>query len=144
MELPNKPSELMRLAVKDLMAIETDPAYTINMSYWHYPLRIESGEGTITRCAVCMAGAVLANTLHKPATTEQYPDIYPREVKDALQAIDAFRAGSIHEGCSYLRLPYESYDFLPWEIPIANYDSRVLSFYDDMDGLIELFESVGL
>ena len=144
MELPNKPSELMRLAVKDLMAIETDPAYTINMSYWHYPLRIESGEGTITRCAVCMAGAILANTFHMPSNTEQVPDMFSHKTRDALQAIDHFRVGAIQEGCIYMRLPKDSYDFLPWEIPIASYDSRVLSFYDDMDGLIELFESVGL
>ena len=48
-------SERIRLAIADLEAAERAPGYSIDMATWHAP---DQSSGT---CAVCMAGAVLAN-----------------------------------------------------------------------------------
>lgn len=55
-QLPDKPSELIRLAVADLERAEASPDYIIDMGCWHEP--IPNG-----LCAVCFAGAVIAGTL---------------------------------------------------------------------------------
>jgi hypothetical protein len=57
-ELPDKLSELIRVAVKDLEACRADPAYVIDMFDWHLP------RGGV--CHVCLAGAVFAKTCGAP------------------------------------------------------------------------------
>ena len=54
-ELPDKPSELIRLALADLRKCEADPRYLIDMAQWHRPVTSEL-------CHVCLAGAVMART----------------------------------------------------------------------------------
>ena len=59
--LPDRPSALLALALADLQRVEKDPLYTVDMSNWHQPVRVP---GVPMTCEVCMAGAVLAKTLH--------------------------------------------------------------------------------
>lgn len=61
-QLPDKPSELIRLALKDLRKTERQFwKYKIDMDIWH------SGKtSTLSRCSVCLAGAVMAQTLKTP------------------------------------------------------------------------------
>lgn len=49
--LPNKPSELLTLALDDLQACHRSKKYNINMNIWYN----ENGA-----CTVCLAGAVIA------------------------------------------------------------------------------------
>lgn len=60
-KLPNKLSDLLRLAVRDAQACEADPKYKLEMETWHCP----SHDGRV--CFVCMAGAVMAKTQGIPA-----------------------------------------------------------------------------
>ena len=55
--LPNKTSELIRLAVSDLEKCEKDKSYEINMCAWHTE--------NYDSCAVCLAGSVMAKTLEE-------------------------------------------------------------------------------
>lgn len=54
--LPDRPSELLKLAMADLDAVRADPQYHVDMAAWHIP----QSNGV---CAVCLAGSVMANTL---------------------------------------------------------------------------------
>lgn len=64
--LPDLPSELLLLALKDLEACELSDKYTIDMSTWYlqrlYTDPIDDREFK-QKCQVCMAGAILAQTL---------------------------------------------------------------------------------
>jgi hypothetical protein len=55
MDLPNKKSELLKLALRDLEVVEKDDKYTVDM-HNYYCQKMDS-------CYVCLAGAVMANTL---------------------------------------------------------------------------------
>ena len=55
--LPDKLSCLLRLSVADAQRCEADPQYVLNMLLWH---QTRAGE---PRCQVCMAGAIMAQTL---------------------------------------------------------------------------------
>ena len=95
--LPSTPSELIRLALADLRACERDDRYRVSMMCWHVPLE--------RVCQVCLAGAVLAQTLgvepHEgigDADLEQYSG----RVKGRLRALDRFRLGEISAGLEML------------------------------------------
>lgn len=69
-KLPNKPSELIRLAVKDLVLVENDKRYSVNMHEWHTPWFVDNdydidyeSEESVIICSVCFAGSVMAKTL---------------------------------------------------------------------------------
>jgi hypothetical protein len=53
--LSDVPSELLQQALDDLEKVEADPRYIVDMCRWHQPLEDQ-------RCAVCLAGAVLAGS----------------------------------------------------------------------------------
>lgn len=53
--LPNKPSKLLKLALKDLEKCEKDSRYTIDMNVFHLPNK--------NKCRVCLAGAMLAKSV---------------------------------------------------------------------------------
>lgn len=69
-KLPNKLSELIRLAMKDLELVENDEKYKVDMDMgsWHFPWFSEEAEhfdvdDEVEVCNVCLAGAVMAKTL---------------------------------------------------------------------------------
>lgn len=50
-----KPSEVIRVALKDLERVEHNDLYQVDLGHWHKPIG--------SKCFVCLAGAVLAGTL---------------------------------------------------------------------------------
>ena len=54
-KLPYYPSELLKLALDDIAVVKKNKIYHINTSVWH--------TANVNTCSVCLAGAVLANTL---------------------------------------------------------------------------------
>jgi hypothetical protein len=54
-KLPEKPSELIEVALRDLELCIKDPNYRVDMTTWHAPMN-----GV---CLVCLAGAVMAKSL---------------------------------------------------------------------------------
>lgn len=59
-ELPDEPSKLIRVALRDLEKCENDFRYRVDMSFWH-----NASEETGV-CSVCLAGATLAKTMGAP------------------------------------------------------------------------------
>lgn len=87
--LPDLPSELLRLAVADLKAIEKDPLYLVDMAEWHRPNEQKE------TCRVCLAGSVLARTLgHSPSEEVDWEKVDP-DTSNKLTAIDDMRAGDL-------------------------------------------------
>jgi hypothetical protein len=103
-KLPDKPSELLMLAMTDLEIIEKNPKYIISMSNWHDPFE--------AKCSVCHAGAVMANSLKVPINECVSPNTsdFSDDNNIKLQAIDGFRrgvfAGTLHMLASADNLPY--------------------------------------
>lgn len=58
--LPEKLSELLTTAINDLEACESADGYTVDMNVWH------QWDGGHQTCAVCLAGAVMAQSLEFP------------------------------------------------------------------------------
>ena len=56
-QLPEYPSELLQLALDDIAVIKKNKKYKIDVEIWHSP------NDDTDKCEVCLAGAVLANTL---------------------------------------------------------------------------------
>ena len=100
-KLPKTLHGLLRVAVGDCIQLERNPRYRFNMGDWHVPMLREAGD--IKRCEICMAGAVMANTLHTSPEEYEEPDsfyntgshIYRRDLCAAFFAIDQLRKGYV-------------------------------------------------
>ena len=98
-ELPEKDSDLIRLAVADLEKCEAMPdVYKVDMGDWHLPVwNLTVDEAP--RCSVCLAGAVLAQTFEVPSNVPAVPgsrigdtEIDGNETERLLQ-LDMYRRG---------------------------------------------------
>ena len=89
--LPNKASDLLELAMKDMKMIEKNPLYIIDMGSWHSP-EFQSFEFD---CAVCLAGCVMANTLKVNPELPREPEDFNNDIKHKLYAIDDLRQGHV-------------------------------------------------
>lgn len=112
--LPNKPSELIALALHDLELAEKSDDYDINMYCWHAP------DSRSRKCSVCLAGAVLAFSLGYPKYSPWDEDKPMRE-KSKMFALDRLRCGSIYDGLIYLGIRHpegmiNSMHVTPYEI----------------------------
>lgn len=93
-ELPNKLSALLRMAVEDAHVIEQTPGYQLNMHRWHAP----DPSGI---CQVCMAGAVIARKAIVPKSEHFHPE-YDTTLGRKLAAINQMRAGNMFTAFQYL------------------------------------------
>ena len=98
--LPDKPSELIRLALKDENKAHRDPKYRVYMNTWH---EVYNYKGT-PQCHVCFAGAVMAFTLGASWEAELEPEDFRNGNHGKLNALDAFRSGDIYEGCAEMKM----------------------------------------
>lgn len=105
--LPNKPSALIEVALKDLTKVERNKKYVIHMNTsWHEGIGCVyevDAYGTNTgkvlkpakKCAVCFAGAVIANTLETKFGENKTPNQFDSETAAKLNALDSFRQGEV-------------------------------------------------
>lgn len=132
MKLPNKPSELIHLAMNDLEAVEKNPLYRVDMEVWH--------EMFNTKCHVCLAGAVMACTL---AFDPKKPffDI-DMETNDKLCVLNYLRAGLINSALNRLdiNIPCGINDY----VEIVDYHKNPQQFKQDMYALAMYLELYGL
>jgi len=149
-EPPKEPSKLIRLALKDLEACQKDKDYIIRMSGWHYPV-----EG---KCHVCLAGAVISQTLGGKKEVDLFPNCFPLPWASALWALDFFRRGAIEHGLLHLNILLDSersskvprYVSMPlYPSPLEPMDEenradRIEKFMQEMNKLVDLLESHGL
>jgi cytochrome c551/c552 len=159
--LPNKPSEILKVALKDLETVEAMPdKYKIDMNSWMW----KQGK----TCSVCHAGAVMACTLgEEPSVYERIPSHFDDETNAKLSFINNIREGEIGDGLEalenagviseldYLRgldaFGWREDDGIGWkhleDIPseVSNYHSNHRRTYKDyILTMIQVFESYAL
>lgn len=88
-KLPDKASELLRLAVADSRAVSKLKSRTLDMNVYHTPL---PGR----KCAVCMAGAVMDRTLRADPKRFLMPGAFEPDTEEKLRRINCLR-----RGCDY-------------------------------------------
>lgn len=100
-KLPQKPSSLIRIAVKDMRRIALEDGYVFNMSTFHIPM-LDDRTGKVV-CNLCFAGAVMAGMAKMPKNDDYCLTNTDREFENKMAALDSFRSGSIANGLSYLQ-----------------------------------------
>lgn len=97
--LPELPSTILKLAMDDLNQIEKTAGYRVDMGTWHQRRADEwIGDDIISPdllCHVCLAGAVMANTLKAPIGKRAEPEMYPAATANKLRALDKLRTGCV-------------------------------------------------
>jgi hypothetical protein len=131
--LPDLPSELIRLALKDLELCENDNKYFIDMDWWH----CRRFDGS---CSVCLAGSVMAKTLDTPLVNAFPEDFASTGTEMKLLALNQFRGGVVKRGLQYLGVVCDEVDnFAP-----TDYARDAEGFKREMELLASRLEAVGL
>lgn len=90
--LPNELSDLLDVAVQDLVKVERSPRYIVDMCSWY----LKETDGP---CQVCLAGAVLAKSVLKEPPVVDIDSIEPRQMRASIRrkmvALDGLRVGNI-------------------------------------------------
>lgn len=97
-KLPRQPSKLIRLALADFDVVRKDKRYKIDMAVWHSSCRY----GDSDRCSVCLAGAVMANSLKVDISYLRSPNDFDKNTRNAICALNRLRAGLVWDALSYL------------------------------------------
>jgi hypothetical protein len=134
LNLPDKPSDLMELALKDLKRVEKlKNTYKIVMLDWH---------SANSHCSVCMAGAVMTRVCNPDESASPYDDRFTSEERNKFETINTLRLGNIRMGLAQLNIT------LPWgmtdQVYVANYHTDRTNFYNDMERLVELLRRFDL
>ena len=144
-KLPNKPCELISLALSDFRKCLEDVNYKIDMRVCHAP--------GIYHCSICLVGAVLAQTFEVSQHSHISPSEYfgkeqDKSDRDKLEALDFFRRGEIRLGIRYMgREPERSEAFnkaveLGHALPPFNEDHPEI-FIRNMDDIAYALDRAG-
>lgn len=129
--LPQTLSDLAELGIADLRRTELDPRYRIDMLEWHLP------DGAT--CAVCLAGAVMAQTLSAPVDLEWTPGYADAATNEkALRALESLRKGSVRHAADLL----DTEAAVP-DRPIRDYATDRAGFFADIERLIRELRHAG-
>lgn len=138
-KLPQIPSKLIRLAIRDLKKVERLKTRKINMHIWHES-RVIDGKPF---CVVCLAGSVMDRTLKidpKINMREGQGLISSADLR-ALGALNNLRSGYV-EG-AFLSLGIKEISSYPKDVAIARYDFSKTLFKLDMLKLADSLEAIG-
>lgn len=94
--LPDKISELLKLAMIDLEKVEADPRYKVDMLEWHTPRE--------NKCEVCLAGSVLAKSLKIDFKQRYYGLNLSEKIDDKLETINSLRMGHFYSVLGRIKL----------------------------------------
>lgn len=90
-KLPDKPSELIRLAISDLNKVKKD-GHRINMNVYLHAYVDQ-------KCMMCLAGSVMYNTLElRPIKSIDPLCLHPKDASKLI-ALNEFRIGYVKSGC---------------------------------------------
>jgi len=142
-KLPTVPSALIRLALKDLKAVEKMEEYSVNMATWH-----DKNNGEY--CEVCFAGAVMARTLEVSIDSAASPSgvqnrvtaYFPQTTNGKLDALDDFREGNCEAGFTGMRLDSHKGVKFNRHVPLYNIDDPK-QFHDAMRKLARDLKKAG-
>lgn len=136
-KLPDKPSQLIRVALRDLEKCERSKKYKIDMDMWYSPNGV---------CKVCLAGAVLAQTLKFKSS--EHLSLYGNDcglsddTRNKMSAIDGFRCGGIQYGLS--EIGRKCGPRLPNTMAVEDYHFNKAAFKRDMRKMAAMLAKEGL
>lgn len=133
-----KPSELIRVALADLEAVEKDDRYRVDMRVWH-GRSDESKEGP---CFVCLAGAVMAKSLGADLYNYLVPYDFGEEIDYRLIALDSFRQGFVEAALVHLSVE-PVVGVVPY-MTVVPYEDNPVRFKADMHTMATHLEEHGL
>lgn len=133
--LPDKLSELIHVALRDLEAAEKAPNIVIDMGEWHTPL----ADG---KCAVCLAGAVMRGTFGVNDGISYAPAWFDASLRRKLEAIDLLRTGYVAVAIARRTPKLEPTD--AFDRDITPYSEDPAAFKADMLQLAKDLEEAGL
>lgn len=107
--LSNKPSELIKLALADMEKVQRR-GIKFDMTSW-----VDTDYQTNKICSVCMAGAVMTNTLDVKSLYD-----LDRETENKMRALNELRSGHFYRAFGFLKMRkpksipdvYDGYDDL--------------------------------
>lgn len=133
LSLPKKPSELIRVALKDLRRAERQKKkYVIDMDVWHEP----NG-----KCAVCLAGACMTRVLPPDVDYVFGGVTFSEATSRSIRALNCLRCGDV-EG-AYAVLRRRKPEAIPETVTVAEYRRNKDKFYRDMRKLATLLAKHG-
>ena len=137
-KLSNKPSELIRHALKDLEKCE-EQGDIIDMENLWYEVNEDNN------CMLCLAGAVMKNTF-KVILKDKFKDCYPSNFnfnnKNKLFALEAFRSGQIELGLTKMNIDFT--DVSIKNRKITRYTENPEKFKKDMYELAKDLKKISL
>lgn len=148
-KLPNKLSECILVALRDLEKCEKNPKYKINMRIWHSPEK-RTEDGDYIPCNVCFAGAVMANTLKVKRSSSLNPSRFSKDVQYKLDALDEARVGHIENALKPFSNSWNSkkieeyFHTHGYGFDVAIYYKNPKKFKDDMRELATNLKEFGL
>lgn len=133
--LPDKLSDLITVAIRDLIkCMKQKDKYDINMDYWHVP----NANGYTSKCSVCLAGSVMAQTLGADITKNMDPDDFGvSSLEEKLLALNDVRLGDISAALYCMHQEYNEEEIDKYERNL-----HIIDFYDDPAGFIEFMLEV--
>lgn len=132
--LPDKPSELIRLALADLALCAADPNYRIDMTDWHSP---DNGV-----CQVCLAGAVMAKSLNAPPAAGLHWIDFP-DNSHKIESLNDFRMGDVGRALAVLDIDVPDDGDYVFNRTITPYDKDPDAFMADMRHLADDLDAAG-
>jgi hypothetical protein len=141
--LPDKLSDLIGVALRDLSSCQADPEYEIDMSTWHRP----ESNGSV--CRICLAGSVMARSLGARRDSRLNPAEYDVDTKCKLMALDSMRSGDVQSALFMLGqyAPYHDPQWIEFwsRLDTPAYNPRHPERFDRMmQSMIEELRRVGL
>lgn len=137
-KLPNKSSRLLTVAMADLAKAERSRKYIIEMMNWHHPIKFGENKG---KCAVCLAGAVMAYSLKADHGQTTNPISF--EESNKLLALNYFRQGQVSRGLTMMGVECETSWPLDPEIRVTDYEKDSKLFKLDMKRVIRSLKEMG-
>lgn len=141
-KLPGQPSALIRVALKDLAAVERSKRYKIDMEmYWH-EMRFDPRAGYRPVCSVCLAGAVMAKSLNVDYSSCSIPNLFKEKMP--LQALNCLRRGDVYGAFLLLQIDSEILTEVHLNnVSITPYQDSARLFKHDMHQLADQLEQLG-
>ena len=131
-----KPSDLILVALNDLLSCIEDDRYEVSMLDWHTASSYDNAS-----CMVCLAGAVMAQTLKSNPKCDFIPSSFDQKTGRALLALNEFRVGHVSTGFGHLGLKEAT--GLKFNREIAHWYHNELQFQRDMFKLSDHLAAAG-
>lgn len=143
LDLPNKPSELLKIAINDFKEVLKDPAYLVNMSDWH--------KFNGVQCEVCLAGSVIAKTLGMNELKEYTPfSSFGNDNQNKFLALNAIRMGRLKEACTLMGIDKKLFKSIPLKYNmeklqnVGKHDPRYNEFISKLEEIVKVYEKESL